>query len=68
MKKTTLNVAGMSCEHCVKAVERAVGALTGVVNVNVDLAAGTVAVEYDDEKVTREEIVTEIEEQGYDAA
>lgn len=30
MENVTLNVKGMSCGHCVKAVEGSVGALDGV--------------------------------------
>ena len=29
MEKTILNVNGMSCEHCVRAVTKAVGAVPG---------------------------------------
>ena len=39
-----LQVDGMSCEHCVRAVETEVGAVAGVESVAVDLAAGTVSV------------------------
>ncbi len=66
MEKTTLKVDGMSCEHCVKAVTGAVGALPGVTKVAVDLAAKTVTVEYDPGKTTLDSINAEIEEQGYD--
>ena len=31
MEKVTLNVEGMSCGHCVKAVEGSVGELNGVI-------------------------------------
>jgi len=41
----TLNVEGMSCQHCVANVKKAVEALDGVDNVEVDLEAGKVAVE-----------------------
>ena len=37
MEKVTLNVEGMSCGHCVKAVESSVGDLNGVSSVKVDL-------------------------------
>jgi copper chaperone len=65
MVKTILNVDGMSCEHCVKAITKAVGALPGVSNVAVDLNAKTVTVEHDPE-LTPDKIKYEIEEQGYD--
>jgi copper chaperone len=66
MEKTVLNVDGMSCEHCVKAVTGAVGGLPGVVAVAVDLAAKTVTVEHDSAKTPVEKIKGEIEEQGYE--
>ena len=44
MTSTTYRVEGMSCEHCVRAVTAEVGALDGVTAVEVDLAAGEVAV------------------------
>jgi copper ion binding protein len=40
----TYSVAGMSCEHCVRAVESEVGKLAGVDEVSVDLDAGSVTV------------------------
>lgn len=62
----TLNVNGMSCEHCVKAVKGAVGSLNGVDSVNVDLQGKKVTVEFDSEKVAATQIKDAIEDQGYD--
>lgn len=66
MEKIVFNVEGMSCEHCVKAVTRAVGALPGIGSVNVELAAHTVTVEYDAAKTSPDKIKAEIEDQGFD--
>lgn len=66
MEKTIINVDGMSCEHCVKAIKNAVGALDGVNEVSVDLGAKTVSVEFDTAKSTLDQIKAEIEDQGYD--
>lgn len=66
MEKTLLNVDGMSCEHCVKAITKAVGALPGVAGVNVDLAAKTVTVEHDAAQSPPNKIKAEIEDQGYE--
>lgn len=63
---TILNVKGMSCEHCVKAVNGAVGELVGVQSVVVDLKAGTVSVEHDPNQSSVEQIIAAIEDQGYD--
>ncbi len=48
MKKTILNVEGMSCGHCSASVEKALGAVSGVKSVNVDLGAKTATVEADE--------------------
>lgn len=66
MENVTLKVAGMSCNHCVKAVEGSVGALNGVDNVKVDLQSGSVNVNYNPELVTLEQIKETIDDQGYD--
>lgn len=66
MEKKILNVEGMSCSHCVNAVTKAVGGLEGVLNVEVDLDAKTVTVEYDADKVNLDNIKEAIEDEGYD--
>ena len=66
MEKVTLNVKGMSCGHCVKAVEGSVGALDGVKNVQVNLKGGTVDIEFNNETVSLATIKETIDDQGYD--
>ncbi|MDR2131805.1 MAG: copper ion binding protein [Clostridiales Family XIII bacterium] len=66
MEKTILIVEGMSCEHCVRAVTNAVGALDGVGAVDVDLAAKTVTVTRDAAKAAIDDIKFAIEEEGYE--
>jgi copper chaperone len=62
----TLNVQGMTCGHCKAAVTNALTELDGVKHVEVHLQEGTVAVEYDETKVSVEQLKEAIEEQGYD--
>lgn len=64
--KETLNVQGMSCGHCVKAVEENVGELAGVSAVKANLDNNEVSVKFDQEKVTLNQIKEVIEGQGYD--
>ncbi|PQP83756.1 copper resistance protein CopZ [Paenibacillus sp. PCH8] len=64
MSNVTLNVTGMSCNHCVKSVEEAVK--NAGASGQVDLGAGTVAVEYDEQTVNVDQIKAAIEDQGYD--
>ncbi|WP_042352523.1 copper chaperone CopZ [Bacillus massiliigorillae] len=66
MEKSTLIVKGMSCGHCVKAVEGSVGELEGVKSVAVNLSDSKVDVEYDASVVTLETIKETIDDQGYD--
>jgi copper chaperone len=61
----TLNVKGMSCQHCVHAVKDAVGALKGVTGVDVDLTGGKVSVAYSAEEVKLDQIKKAIEDAGY---
>ncbi|WP_449537492.1 copper chaperone CopZ [Ferdinandcohnia sp. Marseille-Q9671] len=68
MEKVTLQVQGMSCGHCVKAVEGSVGELAGVSAVTVDLAEGKVDVEFDESVVTLDKIKETIDEEGYEVA
>jgi copper chaperone len=63
--KTTLHVEGMSCRHCVMAIEKAVSALAGVKAVKVDLDAKSVNVEFDPGKVTLDSIGKAITGEGY---
>lgn len=66
MEKVVIQVEGMSCEHCVRAIKGAVGALSGVQNVSVDLDTRSVTVDYDPGRVTLDDIKEEIRDQGYD--
>lgn len=66
MTHTVLKVQGMTCQHCVQAVEKSVGKLHGVTAVAVNLANAQVGVEYDDKLVGLEDIQAAIEDAGYD--
>ncbi|MBL0385563.1 heavy-metal-associated domain-containing protein [Tumebacillus sp. ITR2] len=59
-----LKVEGMSCGHCVKAIE---GALSEIgVTGSVDLTNKTVTVEYDEAQKSLKDIKATIEDAGYD--
>ncbi|UOY92582.1 copper chaperone CopZ [Ectobacillus sp. JY-23] len=66
MKQITLTVQGMSCGHCVNAIEGSVGKQNGVESVTVVLREGKVNVSYDEAVVDVRVIKEMIEEQGYD--
>ena len=60
----TYDVVGMTCDHCVRSVTEEVSALTGVSEVQVDLATGKVHVTTQ-EPVTTEQLREAVEEAGY---
>lgn len=60
----TYDVVGMTCDHCVRSVTEEVSALTGVSEVQVDLAAGKVHVTTH-QPVTPEQMREAVEEAGY---
>lgn len=67
MKREKIIIDGMSCGHCVMAIERALGKLPGISNVRVDLKTNSADVEYDDTTISLNEIFDEIDNQGYNA-
>lgn len=58
-----LQVKGMSCQHCVKAVTKAIVALDADAVVSVELPQGAVKVQT---KLSREETAQAIIEEGYE--
>lgn len=66
MQAVTLEVSGMSCQHCVNTIEGALGKLDGIQSAKVDLSTNHVLVMFDDSQVKVETIKETIEEQGYD--
>ncbi|MDR3051806.1 MAG: copper ion binding protein [Oscillospiraceae bacterium] len=68
MMESIIKVDGMSCEHCVRAITKAVSALPGIGSVAVDLQAGTVTVRHDPDQSPVNKIKLAIEDQGYDVA
>lgn len=63
-----LNVPAVSCNHCKMAIEKAVGAMDGVGQVDVDVPEKTVTVDYDDAVVTLESIEATMADEGYGVA
>lgn len=64
MSNVTLKVEGMSCGHCASSIEGALKQLGAAGK--VDLAAKTVAVSFEESRLTLAQIKEAIEEQGYD--
>jgi len=61
----SIKIQGMSCQHCVMAVTKALGAIDGVSNVQVDLKSGVAT--YEEVKpVDAQVVVQAIKKAGYD--
>ena len=60
-----LNVEGITCEHCVDTIKEAVGILTGVLRVDVDIEKKQVVIEFDEKMAKPEDLIDKIEEIGF---
>ena len=65
MAQEVLSVPEVTCEHCVSALEGAVGALDGVDRVKVDLDRKDITIDYDEAQVGHASFVTAITGEGY---
>jgi copper chaperone len=68
MQSTTLVAPDISCENCQRAIEGAIGDLTGVSSVQVDIPTTTVHVTYDPEVITLAKIEEVLDDTGYTVA
>lgn len=66
MSQVVIQVEGMSCNHCVQAVQSALTKLDGVTDAKVSLADKNVTVQYEEGKVSVDQMKEAIEDQGYD--
>ena len=65
MSNQTFQVQGMTCQHCVKAVEQALAQVAGVQTVAVDLNQAQVTVDFDDTQTNAQALAQAIAEEGY---
>jgi copper chaperone len=63
--KQTVKINGMSCNHCVMAVTKALNEIPGLSEVQVDLASGEATFEAK-ENVDMKEVAKQIEKAGYE--
>ena len=66
MTAKTLSVPGIHCDHCKMSIEKAVGELSGVDAVAVDIGAATVELSFDEKALELDQIIAAIEEVGYE--
>lgn len=68
MQNIKLSVQGMTCGHCVKAVEASVGEIAGVKSVKVDLKGARAEIAYDPAVASPQAIIERLDEEGYKAS
>ena len=66
MQQLGFRVPGMTCDHCVAAVEAELGRVPGVARVSVNLATKSVLIVGDG--VDRSEVWAAVDEAGYEAS
>jgi copper chaperone CopZ len=64
---STYQVTGMTCEHCVSAVQQEISAIPGVRSVEVDMVAGeaSTVIVTAESPITDESIRDAVDEAGY---
>ena len=65
MATTTFKVQGMTCNHCVMRVAKAIKAVPGVQDAKVDLQKAEAIISYDETQVTMEKLSGAVVEAGY---
>lgn len=66
MKSIKVQIGGMSCHHCEKAVQQALMGVAGVKAVQVELANARAIIEYDEAVFNIADVEPAITDQGYD--
>lgn len=66
MKKAHLNVKGMHCNGCEMLIKLSLNEISGIENVEVSHQKGEVWVEYDENKVSLDDMFRVIKENGYE--
>lgn len=66
-KNQSFNIIGMTCASCQAHVEKAVSKLDGVSQVSVNLLKNNMNVEFDNEIISSQDIISAVEKGGYGA-
>ena len=65
-QREQFSVKGMTCGNCVKHVQKALQALQGISQAQVDLDLQQATIEYDPQAVTYEQMATTLKNAGYE--
>lgn len=65
---TTLRAEGFTCPSCVQKIEKQVGRLDGVADVEVKYASSRIEIDHDPEVIGVDELVAAVAKAGYRSA
>lgn len=65
MKRTLLKIDGMHCAGCAQSIAAFLGKKEGVLKAEVNYAGESALLEYDEERISPEEISSAVESMGY---
>jgi copper ion binding protein len=68
VQEVVLSVPDMSCEHCVKTINKALDVIPGVETVSIDLPTKKVYVHYDPGRVMLDRVEAALDDAGYTVA
>jgi copper chaperone len=68
VRDVVLSVADISCEHCVRTINGALGSLAGVEAVATDIPTKSVSLRYDPCLLSLEQIAASLDDAGYSLA
>jgi copper ion binding protein len=66
--KVEMQVEGMTCQGCVRSIEKKLSGVHGVDYAHVNLGAGHVTVEFDDVQTNPQALVSAVEQIGFHAS
>jgi copper chaperone CopZ len=66
--RVQLKVQGMTCQGCVRSIEKKLSGVAGVESARVNLEAGTATVEYDDARTDPRQLIGVVETIGFQAS
>lgn len=63
---TELDILGMSCVNCANSIKTYLTKVDGVYNVDINFTSEVAGIEYDPNKISRQDIITDIRKMGYE--
>ncbi len=66
--KLEMQVEGMTCQGCVRSIEKKLSGVNGVDYAHVNLGAGQVTVEFDDTRTDPPALMSAVEQIGFHAS